>query len=408
MKYCFKTGVVAFLVAILLASTLVLACGEGGGGGKTTITIGIITDFTGPTGSALMPLQWAFEDQIKYYNDKDLIPGVKLRLIGYDGRMDPSRTLSGYAWLKERGANVMCVIYDYDAAILKPFAERDKMPIISFIGLSSLAEPPGWVFIPNTCRERVVVSGLKWIGEQWDQSQGILKIGVVTFNGSSAIASDETLKAYCQNHPDRFDYVAGFREPVTQLTWAGQVQKLKDCDYVCFPGITGTMVATFMQQYRAAGGKARFYSDESIPAFWDYLIRTDGWSILDGTLCYISAAWWTDTFPVVDLAKELLLQNHPNEADETMMNGNNYLGGFVQAYFIVDLVRETVNEAGANFDGQALYNSAVKFSLSIEGVGEWGFSNTERVAGHQTKMYQISAQAKDLVAISGRLSEVTD
>jgi len=47
----------------------------------------------------------ALEDLVAYYNDSDLIPGVRLEVVVYDGQWDPARDIPGYEWLRGRGAD---------------------------------------------------------------------------------------------------------------------------------------------------------------------------------------------------------------------------------------------------------------------------------------------------------------
>ena len=49
-----------------------------------TITIGNLTDKTGPIANALAVIDMALEDMARYFNEQNLIPGVALEVIHYD------------------------------------------------------------------------------------------------------------------------------------------------------------------------------------------------------------------------------------------------------------------------------------------------------------------------------------
>ena len=54
------------------------------------ITIGDLTDITGPGANALSLITMVLEDMVTYYNQQNLIPGVQLEVISYDGQFDPA------------------------------------------------------------------------------------------------------------------------------------------------------------------------------------------------------------------------------------------------------------------------------------------------------------------------------
>ncbi|NQT74268.1 MAG: hypothetical protein HQ553_16105, partial [Chloroflexi bacterium] len=54
------------------------------------ITIGNLSDLTGVSSNAMVYINMALDDLIKYYNENNLIPGVRLNVITYDGQMNPA------------------------------------------------------------------------------------------------------------------------------------------------------------------------------------------------------------------------------------------------------------------------------------------------------------------------------
>lgn len=71
---------VAFLLVLALLVPLSFGCG-GAGKGVKTIHIGELTDFTGSAAPALKNITYATEDVARCYNDNNLIPGVKVKVM---------------------------------------------------------------------------------------------------------------------------------------------------------------------------------------------------------------------------------------------------------------------------------------------------------------------------------------
>jgi ABC-type branched-subunit amino acid transport system substrate-binding protein len=402
MKQQLKIAIAAVLIVALLVGTPLLGCGGGGEEGKRVITIGTITDLTGPASPALIPLYMALQDLVRYINEEDPIPGVKLKVAAWDDKMDASRDIPGYEWLKERGAEVIINPIDYVGAVLKPFAERDKVAVFSLSASQPLIDPPGWVFCANSLMYQNVLTVAQWISDNWDYTnEGLPKIGCIALNASAGIESEKKLKEYCQNNPDQFEYVGGFLVSFASTTFGGQIEKLKDCDWICFPGTDGIGMSSFVTQFRAKGYTAKFFSQETLPSFWGLMVDSVGYETLDGWLCGLPAGWWSNTYPVVEMLKELLQKYHSGEAQKIMHESHGYVGGGVQQYFMLQILRQAIEEVGAdNFDGQAFYDTAVKFKLTMEGYPEWGYSETKRVCLDQMRIYKLSAQDEDLVPVS--------
>lgn len=374
-----------------------------GGSGKVIITIGELTDLNGPSSSALITLHYALDDMVRYFNEEGLIPEVEISIASYNTMSDPARDVPGYEWVKERGAEVIITPLASTAELLKPFAERDKMPVLSLSGSAPQIDPPGWVFCINSPISYQVKTLLKWISEAgWDwETMGPAKIGSVGWNFFLYDMEIEgAVREYCQHHPDKFEYVGGYLAPVGTVVWAGGAEQLKDCDYVFMPS-NGMTAGTFAKDYRDREYTARFIGTEALSAYRGSLMNTVVWETLDGMVTAQSTRWWNEHYPIVDLAEQLLYQYHPWEAEDVIDAGVGYVGGIQQFYFALDLLRQAIEEVGLeNFDGQAFYDTAIGFQETYEGLPERGFTPTKRYATDHVAMYEWRTAAEDLVRIS--------
>ena len=319
MKHRWERNIVVCFLVICLITAVGVGCGKGAKG-KVVITIGNITDFTGAASTALIPMTWAMGDVARYFNEGDLIPGAEIRIASYDARYDPSRDIPGYDWVKARGARVISTPLPSTANTLRPFAERDKIPLFTWGSNRSLVEPPGWVFCYNPPVSDMIQTLLEWISEEhWDYANGIPRIGMAGWSESYQIEIKEGIGQYCQAHPDKFDYAGSYLVPMGASTWAGEIQKLKDCDYVCTPS-TGTGLATFIRDYRDKGYTGTFIGSDAVPAYTRLLVDMCGWDRLDGTLTVHGMGWSSDQALLTELAVDLANEYHPAEAEDLIMN----------------------------------------------------------------------------------------
>jgi len=387
-------------VIFALVAALCVGCAEKEEEGKVVITVGNITDLSGPAAPALVPMTWAIEGLARYINEEEPIPGVEIKVVHYDAKYDPARDIPGYEWARERGAKVISTPLPTTAATLKPISERDQIPIFTWGSSTFLVEPPGWVFCYNPTASQMIKTILKWISEEhWDYAKGIPKIGIAGW--SEPYQSDLTrgIQEYCAAHPDKFEFVAGFLAPMGAMTWSGEVEALKGCDYVGLPS-TGTGTATFIREFRDKGYAATLIGTDAVPAFTSLLVNACGWEYLDGMLT-IHGMGWFEPAPLNQLVVDLATQNHPEEADELLQN-TGWLSAIHGDYLVFDMLRKAVEEVGIdNFDGKAFYDVAVGFTASYEGLPEWGFTATTRHAVKDMAVYEWSAEAEDLVGISG-------
>ena len=393
-----KRMATACSMILVLVTILGFGCGKKTEeGGKVTIAVGWMTDLTGPGGPALVSMQNSLQDLVRYINEEDPITGAELKLVTYDTRYDPSRDLPGYDWCKERGAKLIMTPLPTTGETLKCFAGRDKTPIASLVFTTPQVEPPGWVFVHSN--GYMTEALLNFLSAQWPNYPTKPNIGFASTEEPYAVDIAKKLKEYCQAYPDRFElYLA--RGPTTSSS--GDMDKLKDCDYVIPPsgGITG---ACFMRDFRARGYTATFTAFDNITAFFRLVVDLCGWPALDGTLtAHASALWANQPSPLVDLAWEILHKyRSAGYAKAVSHDPQGYIGGVQIYYFIFDILRKAIEAVGANsFDGQAYYDASLSYRVTMEGFPECTFSETRRYLMEHVMVYRWSAMKEDLVRVS--------
>jgi len=350
---------------------------------------------TGPASPALVPINYALDDLANYYNTEGLIPGVQLEVAAYDGMYDPARILPGWEWVKARGAKVVCTALPPATVTLAPFAEKERTPVFS---LTSSTGP--WIFCGNVATYYEVKTILKWVAENdWDyQTEGrVPKVGFAGWQESYAIECRDGLRDYCNDHPDQFEWGGGFLAPMGAATWSGELQQLKTCDYV-MPPTTGIGMVTFMKEFRVAGYTAKFIGTDAHAAYESLAADWCSWDYLNGMRTVQISRFWNESYPMVDLAKQLIQERHAAEYDNIIEAGVGYIGGFTQFYAFYEILADAVEEVGAeNFDGQAFYNAAIEYEVTWEGFEKFDYTETKRNLPNDVGLFRWSAQDQDIV-----------
>lgn len=402
MVRSWEKAAAAFLVLVLLVP-LSFGCGAEKEGGKVTITIGEITDLTGPASPAVITLHYALQDMVKYYNEEGLIPGVKLDTATWDDMFNPSRDMLGYDWVRERGAKLIVSVFSASGVQLKAFADRDKFPICNLSTNVAMTTPPGWVFCMSNGLGADMKTLLKWISENhWDYAKGIPKIG---FEGGEDPGNREVAEAmqeYSQAHPDRFEYVGSCFYTIGQtLVVGGEAEKLRQCDYIASEGI---LTGPFIEEFQRRGYSTTFIDVGQLTNYRGLLVDRLGYKALDGLLTGNSSLGWNDNSPIVNLAKQLLNKYRHEQANAIIYKSLSYVGGTQNVACILEILRNAITQVGAqNFNSQAFYDAAVNYKTGgplFEGYPQWSFSETKRYLVDQIVVSKFSAEANDVVRVS--------
>lgn len=363
------------------------------------ITLGNMSDLTGPAAQALIVVDMALEDIVRYFNDNNLIPGVELKVETYDGQYDPSRNIPGYEWLKERGADVIVGGVPAVGMMLKETVEEDETVLFSLSCELEMIDPPGYVFPLNVTAQSHGITLAKWIAENdWDyQTNGPATIGAAGWNTPYIIGLAEGMEAYATAHPDQFTWEGTYLTNYSFI-WDPEIDALKNADYVLVPA-TGMSTVGFMEQYLAADGKGRFIGTEAHTAYLGMMEEGVGWDGMDDMLIQLPVRWWTEDAELPNLVNSIINEYRSVSDIETIMYGGyNYVGCVSQYYPAFEAIAQTVERVGAeNFTSKALYETLNSFSITYDGFEEWNYTDTKRVPQNHVGIYELDAGVQDLV-----------
>ncbi len=400
------------LVLVMLLLTLPTACGSDSNDEKDentleaapsvahepiVITIGNLSDLTGVASNAIGIINMALQDTVDYYNEQNLIPGVEIEVITYDGQWNPSRDIPGYEWLKENGADLIFTPVAPTAVTLKPYVDHDEMILFAWAPTEGAISPPGYVFSPaNTLCNNIGYTLLSCVAENDPDfpKDRPAKIGgaywAETFGDEILTGTEE----YAHANPEQYEWVGGYLTDFG-FNWDPEIHQLKDCDYLLPP----VVMTSFVEQYRDAGYTAKFLGTSAQLGFLGQIHDSNLWDELDGALFVATCRWWNEEGEMIDLTHQLLQKEHASRADEIIQTGVGYQSVYGTAVML-EIIAKAVEVVGPeNFTSQALYDAAESFSLSVDGTERDSFSSTKRTSLNYLGLYEASATEKNLVRV---------
>ncbi len=358
------------------------------------ITIGNLTDLTGPASGMLGGPETALKVGVAYFNDENLIPGVELEIESYDGQMDPSRDIPGYEWLKERGADVMYSVFpQYGISLFDRLAE-DKMALLCLSSPNEVVEAePGWVFMYSPPQRSIGYTQLKWLADNhWDwEANGPAKIGGASWDEPFSAGILQGMEDYCKAHPDQFEWIGGYLTMYTP-TWGPEVAALKDADYV-MPAITAFGFTGFITEYRDVGGTAQFICNEGHAGSLNLLDAAGAWDLMDGALFIISQRSVSEDTEMNGLMRDATNKYADNHWLIPGEGAHNYQSAWRQVYRTLALIGQAVEDAGGaqNFTPEQIYETASTFSYSMDNDPARTWTPEKRTFPNVMAMYEIKA-----------------
>ena len=361
-----------FLGLLLALTPLIMGCGGSEEEVEDVIfTVGVLTDFSGGSASAVVPTMAAFEESILYYQEKEPIKGLRVKFQRYDHQFDYSKTVAGYQELTARGMNLLYAIGPTERDMLQSYLTEDHMPCIGSSGrMDALSFPWIWNVVPTYSWQ--VECALQFIADTWDYSGGPPKIAhqgwVLAMTDQYQAAIDSVL-----NDPawaGKFQWVGVDRATTSNVTWNTSYQKFQDCDFIICSNV-GNSVATFVGQMRALGYTGSFISGtDQFTGYWNLVQANTPAAGLYG--CYYT--WWG---PIVlsdsdaDWFQEMTATTKANHDDwaARLANTGPITGWFTGA-FVYDAIGRAAEEAGpSNVDGDALKAALDATDIAFDETG---------------------------------------
>ncbi|MCX6000334.1 MAG: ABC transporter substrate-binding protein [Chloroflexi bacterium] len=377
-----KTLALAIAVVILASVPGLVGCGGGGGGGGQQITVGVLADLTGPASLAVTGYVRSFLDYIDYAQKQGWWPAdVRIKALTYDQRSDPSRVPVGYEWLKGQGATAMFVVSPTDLRIIAASVVADKIPTICSNTAEDILASDyiySWWPTPSSQGETEML----WIMNNWDYTgKGRPpRVGHEAFDLSGGVFYQSGIDSMLAAYPSKFQMVASIHSPAGTTTWAAEISKLKDCDFIIVTSV-GPMMASFVIEARARGYEGNFISGTTgFPGYFSLVTSRLSADDLGGFYFIMPSPFYNDDLPLINEFRNAFQQIHPDIPYANLLGGDTApIGGWVTGMFTIDAIVRAAKAVGSGMvTGEAINEALKTTNMEAEGFspdGVWQFRN---------------------------------
>jgi hypothetical protein len=396
-----KVAVVAGMVALLLVTSVVTACGGGGEKETNTITLGWLGDQTGATAGTFKEVIWGMEDFLAEMEATDPIPGVKIEIISFDTRLEYGRMPLGYEWLMGEGMDVLMGWLPNTSAVTQPDQAKDQIPILSFVAYPTTLDSD-WCYGYSYPSELEGRGMMDYVLNTWWPAQGKdrpLKLANV---GNPGYDTTEQYKKgfdyVLAKNPGKTSAYIQIGGPTSQSAWASEVNAIKDYDAILLTTASATSTGTFLKEASLKGFTGQIIaSSNSVLGSWTMISALVPKSSLNGMLIPHFFPLWSDGTSYSDFMTDILTSSRPADA-EKLMKGTTWVSGWMTAQIISEAVRDAADEVGAkNVNGAAINDALLALDIEIDGMPNITLANsgTHHVFMPHFRMIQYDAAADE-------------
>jgi branched-chain amino acid transport system substrate-binding protein len=168
-----KELVVGILVVALAALLVLTACAPRPVVEGKTVQFGVIMPITGPVSATTQINVAGGEDYVRYFNEQEAIPGMKIEYLWRDSAYQVSLFISQYEKFVEAGVPVIRADEASPLMAIRARLARDEVVMVmSGGGCHELSYPePGWLYgvIPTQSEQAAVV--LRYFMENWKEDR---------------------------------------------------------------------------------------------------------------------------------------------------------------------------------------------------------------------------------------------
>lgn len=294
----------------------------------------------------------------KWVNDTNYIPGIKIEYVTEDDRYDRAQIVTCYKRLQEKNPLVIQFYTGDNAEVLKPLAERDKIPVVGYGGGTLAVEPPGWTFVTVCMYDCQSVANIKFVSETWDMVKMGRKAKYVHSGWDNAMGKTgvEPSKLYCAKLPN-VEFAAAEIVPPRTTDMSAVAIRLKDLnpDYV-WMALIAPPSSSLVKSAKGLGmdTKKFIWGDYSTFMF-DTVLRVLTPADLEGCLASTSFYYKSMNTPELKRMFELwdkYVGRKPYPPEIGMQVGYN------PAQVIVEGIKRAVAKVGADkLNGTAVYEA---------------------------------------------------
>ncbi len=361
-----------FMALTLVALPVVVGCGDDADA-DARVTIGFLGDFTGPGAETCIRVDKGMRDFLRHAKEHDPIPGVDLRVITYDSRLEYSRVVPGYLWLKGQGSDIILNFNAMYTPMLVDNHQRDGLASFCFNAMqSTMGEDYMYSFSVDYITEGE--ASIEWLVRDWEENgeDRPMKLGYVGLRG---MVSDTEIGNVMKNLAEttykgqvEFNWQSA---PLGTTTWSNEINRLRGSD-VIFLNLVGPSLASFLNEAVARGYEGGYLgSTISLMGFWSLVRGSVPLDKIDGIRAIHAQMLWTDGTEFMDDVEHCLqTYRAPAEAANLKMC-TSYPSGYLFAWMLYETVKLAADKVGPeNVDSEALNQALQELEMDVDGWGE--------------------------------------
>jgi len=312
------------------------------------ISIGHLTDRSGPTAEVGIPYSQGIQDAIAYVNTHGGIAGRAIDIASVDYSYQVPRAMAAY---KNMSANVVSIQGwgTADTEALSGFVTKDRIAYYSASYAAQLTDPIGgskaekatpFNFFYGPSYSDAARAMVQWAADDWKKKGGVGKPKYVHMGANHPYPNSP--KAAAEDHAQAlgFEVLPAIAFPLTPGDYTAQCLTLKQsgANYA-YLGNTSTSNISVLKACQAAGVKVQFLGN--VWGMDENAMKAAG-SAADGVVFPLrTGALWTDKVPGLALMKEISKVSDPSGKAYRPIH---YLAGVCTALFM----KEAMDWAAAN------------------------------------------------------------
>jgi len=389
---------VGLLALLLLAVPLFGACaGEEEPPAETTLLVGYIGDFSGPSALASSRLWTCAKEFFKWANETNYLPGVTIEWTEEDDQYDPGQVAIAYRNIMTKEPIVLFTMRAATSAVLKPLVDRDKIPVLSFTGsVATAQEPVGYVFQETFVPEINFNCFLNYVADTWteDRPCRIASLAWDTDDGrqheesgaqTAAALGIDFKKSYAEVAPpgtmDLSTYLIRIKE--------------RNPDYIFFP-LLGPATGSALKTMDAMGmdTKKAVYIVMSGGGMYEELTSVAGEELTWGGTLVMADYAYSDPL-ITEEQEHLKSLMEPTEFGWDARYHVNALSFYTSCKILYEGLRIAIDDVGIeNLDREALYNALQKIEDFDTGVSlPVTFGPNDRLSNQSCYIYEIGTDS---------------
>lgn len=354
------------LVAIMLVASVVTGCG-GGASETKTVTLGWLADQTGSSADAWKEVMYGMND---FMAEMEPIPGVEVRILTYDTRLEYGRYIPGYEWLIAQGTDMLLGYSPDTPRVTQTRQAEDKVPMYALVAYSTTMDAD-WCYAYNPTNELEGRAIMDYVINTWWEAKGAgrpVKVGAV--GNSQRSTTDEVRKGFqhvLDQNPGKAEYRTTSGE-LSQSAWASEYASVKDCDVLVMSTV-GPSTGHFLKEAYSRGYTGQVVASSiSLLSIWDLVVSLVQKADLDGIIIPHYYPAWTDDSAYTQKLEAALAKYRGDKAAK-LKEGTTWISGWVEAEVLIAAVRQAAKDVGAeNINGEALRDALDTMELEIPGM----------------------------------------